>query len=934
MTSNSWCRLLLVALPALAAHRGLSAEAPMPRAVLPQQTLVAPGGAAADTFGRRVAVSGDRLVVGANAEDRGTDADVGAAYVYLRTGSTWALEATLQPADVTAFTYFGWSVAIDGDTIVVGALGDDSGGLPNRGAAYVFVRGGSTWSQQAKLLMPNGQAGDEAGASVAVDGDTLAVGAPYHDVASSVDFGATWVFVRTGTSWTSQAEIDNPRVAGNPPINFGRSIALRHDTLVIGSAPETVFSSGGASSGAADVYLRQGTSWTQQASLQPSQSLCSSAHFGVSVALYQTTPQSSATAVVGAPGQCVSIGGAPAVAAGAAYVFTRTGTNWSQQAELAAQASQVGQRRGEGVAIDGDTAIVGAPGGAGDPGQQAGALTLYTRAGSTWTEGPTLQPTDAQAADHFGASVAMSPSLFFVGAPNDDVGATADQGSVRVLDYGNLDTDQDGLPDSWERQFGLDPLVATGVNGATGDPDGDGSTNLQEFQSGTHPRNVATLTRYLAEGASTVLFDTRIVVANPGGTAAAVLLRFLRTDGVIVTSYMQVPAMARRSLVVDSLPQMDGAEFSTIVETDTLVVVDRTMWWDSATAYGTHAETAVDGPDLTWYLAEGATHSGFSLFYLVQNPSPTTAADVRVTYLLPAPAAPVVKTYQVAPNSRFNIWVNREGPALAATDVSAVVSSTNNVPIIVERAMYLVAGGQMFGAGHESAGVRAPAASWYLAEGATGTYFDLFVLVANPGATDATVQATYLLPSGTTIVKVYTVEANSRFNIWVDREDPALADTAVSTLVTSTNGVPIIVERSMWWPGPTFATWQEAHNSAAARATAARWAMAEGEVGGPANVQTYILLANTGGAVGVVRVTLLFEGGGAPLSRDFAVPGNSRFNVDVRAEFAGVVDRQFGALVESQGGTPAPIVVERAMYSDALGMTWAAGTSALATRLP
>ena len=145
--------------------------------------------------------------------------------------------------------------------------------------------------------------------------------------------------------------------------------------------------------------------------------------------------------------------------------------------------------------------------------------------------------------------------------------------------------------------------------------------------------------------------------------------------------------------------------------------------------------------------------------------------------------------------------------------------------------MYLDQPGRALGAGHESAGVTSPATQWFLAEGATGTYFDLFILIANPQTATAAVQADFLLTSGQVITKTYTVGGNSRFNIWVDLEDPPLANAAVSTRVTSTNGVPIIVERAMWWPGPTSATWQEAHNSPGETTTGTRWAIAEGEIG-------------------------------------------------------------------------------------------------------
>jgi hypothetical protein len=283
----------------------------------------------------------------------------------------------------------------------------------------------------------------------------------------------------------------------------------------------------------------------------------------------------------------------------------------------------------------------------------------------------------------------------------------------------------------------------------------------------------------------------------------------------------------------------------------------------------------------------------------------------------------------VDPDSRFNIWVDLEA-GLGNTDVSAVITADR--PVIVERAMYLNAGGVFFGAGHESAAVTGPATSWFLAEGATGAYFDLFVLIANPTAVDAAVTATYLRPDGTTVVKQYVVAASSRFNVWVDFEDPLLAETAVSTTLTSTNGVPIIVERAMWWPGDA-TTWFEAHNSPGATATGTRWAVADGELGGPAGLETYLLLANTSATPGSATVTLYFEDDGPPVSGTVPLPPNSRVNVAVAVAFTAAGGRRFGAIVESTGNPAAQIVVERAMYSNALGFVWAAGTNALAMRL-
>jgi hypothetical protein len=200
-------------------------------------------------------------------------------------------------------------------------------------------------------------------------------------------------------------------------------------------------------------------------------------------------------------------------------------------------------------------------------------------------------------------------------------------------------------------------------------------------------------------------------------------------------------------------------------------------------------------PATTWYLAEGSTGGSFDLFYLLQNPG-DVSANVTVNYLLPAPQPPIVRQYTIGPTSRLTIYVDQEGAALAGTDVSAKI--TADQPILAERAMYFSTPTQAFAAGHEGAAVEAPATSWFFAEGATGSFFDLFLLLANAEATDATVQITYLLPSGASIVKTYNVAAQSRLTVNVDFEDPALKDTPVSTIVESKNGVPIIAERAMY----------------------------------------------------------------------------------------------------------------------------------------
>ena len=319
-------------------------------------------------------------------------------------------------------------------------------------------------------------------------------------------------------------------------------------------------------------------------------------------------------------------------------------------------------------------------------------------------------------------------------------------------------------------------------------------------------------------------------------------LRLLGSSGNRATLFRTLAPRSRATVTLAAGGEAPENDFATVVESTQPVVVDRTMTWDSR-RYGAHAETSIEAPATTWYLAEGATHGNFDLFYLLLNASGVDAT-ATVKYLRPSPLPPIVKTYTVPANGRKTIWVDDEGPDLAETDVSAVI--TSDQPIVVERAMYASANGVPFAAGHDGVGVRAPARAWFLAEGATGGFFDLYVLIANPGPSHANVKISYLLPGG----GVYEddsiiVQAESRLTIHVDDQAPILNDTAVSMIVTALNDQPIVVERAMWWPSPN---WYEAHLAAGTTETGTRWALADGEIGSAAGeaYETYILIANTG----------------------------------------------------------------------------------------
>jgi hypothetical protein len=496
-----------------------------------------------------------------------------------------------------------------------------------------------------------------------------------------------------------------------------------------------------------------------------------------------------------------------------------------------------------------------------------------------------------------------------------------------------VDSDGDGMPDEWETKY-------SGENMLPGDDlDGDGVTNLAEFSNNTHP--LGFFTQYLAEGATGTFFDTQLALFNPGNRTAIVLLRFQIEGQAEVPLEISLPPHARRALNVEELAGLAEASFATVAESDAQIVLDRTMTWD-ANAFGSHAETAAPELSTKWYLAEGATHGAFDLFYLLQNPHPTQAATVKITYLRPDGLPPIELPYSVPARGRLTVNVDIQQTApnqpqnqrpLRATDVSAKV--TSDLPILVERAMYQTGGGRTFNAGHESMGITAPSTNWFFAEGATGSFFDMYLLLANPPNDTAetsddfaaTVRIDYLFPGGEVLTKEnIVVPYASRKTLSVDFEDVQLADQAMSMRITST--VPIIAERAMWWPSPN---WQESHNSAGSVVTSPRWAVAEGEVGGTRNLVTYILIANTSATVAKVKVSPFYEDLAIAEPRYYDIPANSRFNVDIGSEFTVSEGSKFSVLVEAQG--PQELVVERAMYSNSRGVTWAAGTNALGTPL-
>ncbi len=383
-----------------------------------QQPLSANDGAAFDGFGASVALSGDTAVVGAPGDDIGANMGQGSAHVFTRSGTVWTPQQKLVANDGATDDLFGGSVALSGDTVVVGARQDAIGANVFQGSAYVFVRSGTVWTPQQKLTANDGAAGDRFGFSVALSGDTVVVGAVGDAIGANGSQGSAYVFTRSGTTWTPQQKLTaNDGAAGD---NFGVSVALSGDTVVVGAVGDDIGANG--DQGSAYVFTRSGTVWTPQQKLTANDGATFD-NFGVSVAL------SGDTVVVGAVGD--DIGGN--VDQGSAYVFTRGGTAWMPQQKLTANDGAVFDDFGGSVAISGDTVVVGAAGDDIGGNVDQGSAYVFTRSGTVWTQPQKLTANNGAVVDRFGSSVALSGDTLVTGARTKTIGANMSQGAAYVF---------------------------------------------------------------------------------------------------------------------------------------------------------------------------------------------------------------------------------------------------------------------------------------------------------------------------------------------------------------------------------------------------------------------------------------------------------------------------------------------------------------------
>jgi hypothetical protein len=386
--------------------------------------LVADNALMGDELGYSVAISEDTVVVGAPGGDFDGTADTGTAYVFERNAGGWAdawgqvqqLATAVQAGDE-----FGFSVAINGDTVVVGAPGRDGDGTAEAGAAYVFERNGDGtadgWAEVARLIPSDPPADDRFGESVAVSGDTVAVGAPFYDGDwDAWDSGAVYVFERNGgggaDSWGEVRKLTASDFADKD--EFGHSVAMSGDTIVVGAHRDD--HAGGDFAGSAYVFHRNlggADAWGEVRKLIGSDT-SSGNKFGGSVAI------SGDTVVVGAESATGWYNHS-----GSAYLFERNeggAVGWGQVKEIYAANGDTGDRFGISVAISIDTVIVGASR-EDVGGYNTGSAYVFERnegGAENWGQVQRLNASDREEEDRFGFAVAVSGDTTVVGSPLDD----------------------------------------------------------------------------------------------------------------------------------------------------------------------------------------------------------------------------------------------------------------------------------------------------------------------------------------------------------------------------------------------------------------------------------------------------------------------------------------------------------------------------------
>lgn len=353
--------------------------------------LLANDGNSGDYYGKSVALDGTTLAIGAWMDDHLGD-QAGSVYVYVLNGPNWVLQQKLTVTTVSSQYRFGESLSLQGDRLAVGCAWDGVGAYQS-GAVYVFERSGTVWTQTAKLKGSNVFYNRNLGRSVALDGDTIAAGAPIECCFSNPP-GNVYVFRLVGGVWIEEAVLSGQGALASAAL--GHSVALAGDLLVAGE-PHFRYTTNAQTPGFAHVYLRTGSVWTETQRLSNPSGYMNGL-FGQSVAFEGNT------IVIGAPEGPVH---------GQAYVFEDVGGTWTLTQQLLPNDERVAGEFGESVAIEGAQIAVGAP-------LAVGGVYVFERSAGTWTQRSKLIQSEAGLSDRLAGAVTLDGGRLLAGAQSDD----------------------------------------------------------------------------------------------------------------------------------------------------------------------------------------------------------------------------------------------------------------------------------------------------------------------------------------------------------------------------------------------------------------------------------------------------------------------------------------------------------------------------------
>ncbi|CAE7636508.1 unnamed protein product [Symbiodinium pilosum] len=344
-----------------------------------------------DSFGRSIGISGDTVVVGAPGDnDRGDDS--GAAYVFIRKANTFVEQAKLTADDGFRNSFFGNSVSIAGCRILVGAYRDGLNGKKDSGSAYVFRRDYDVWEQEAKLSPQDAVENERFGSRVSLFGDMAVITSAGNGAKN--ESAAVYVFHVTGKEWVLKAKLPFPKNLKNSS-SFGSSLSQSKDAIMIGAEEDDAH---GKASGAVYAYSSNGTNWSQPVRIVGADTAAGD-HFGCSVSL----SESGKTCLIGAYGHRAKGKGS-----GAAYVFKRHKGHWVQQHQLAPEDLDADDGFGKSVSTSDSIAAIGAFGDEHGGVDRSGSAYIFVRAGQKWVQQTKLAPEKAKAGAEFGLVASIS----------------------------------------------------------------------------------------------------------------------------------------------------------------------------------------------------------------------------------------------------------------------------------------------------------------------------------------------------------------------------------------------------------------------------------------------------------------------------------------------------------------------------------------------